>query len=475
MKADSNCAHAQQSRARSQKYKNKRRTNTENSMPRILLAEDDEIMRVSVYDRLKQSGWQVDDVENGLEAVKLLEKDDYHLVISDIRMPGMDGMLLLQKVKQLSPETDIIIMTAYGSVDDALDCMRKGASDYILKPFDMDDLIIRCNRIFDFQNVKAKCTTLEETCKLQKRALVGQSPAMEQVFTIIDQAAPTNATILITGESGTGKELAARAIHEKSLRKDKAFVSINCAAIPEGLMESELFGHERGAFTGADKKRKGKFELADNGTLLLDELGDLPGSLQAKLLRVLQEGSFERVGGSKTISVDVRVLACTSKDLQVEVSEGRFRQDLLFRLKVIPIIMPALREHPEDIHDLCLHFLKEFSSPYNAPFSISNEAVHCLEAYNFPGNARELRNLMERAAVLSSGPIISPDDLPTELSNLNEKQDIGYKLAVNMAQAERTFLKKALNHCEGNRTKTSELLGISRKNLWEKLKNHEIG
>ncbi len=443
-------------------------------MPRILLAEDDEIMRISVYDKLKQFGWQIDEVENGLEGVKLLEKHDYNLVISDIRMPGMDGMKLLGKVKEASPETDVIIMTAYGSIDDALDCMRRGASDYILKPFDMDDLIIRCNRLFDMQNVKAKCKTLEENSKLKDRNLVGSSPAMEQIFSIIDQVAPTNATILITGESGTGKELAARAIHQKSLRKDKAFVSINCAAIPEGLMESELFGHERGSFTGADSKRKGKFELANNGTLLLDELGDLAGPLQAKLLRVLQEGAFERVGGTKTISVDVRVLACTSKDLQKEVDEGRFRQDLLFRLKVIPVIMPALREHKEDIHDLCNHFLKEFLSPYNKDFSISHEALTCLESYDFPGNARELHNLMERASVLSSGPVISPEDLPTELCQLESQPDVGFKLADNMAVAERACLRKALNHCEGNRTNTAELLGISRKNLWEKLKNHQI-
>jgi len=443
-------------------------------MARILLAEDDEIMRISVYDKLKQFGWQVDAVENGLEGEKLLEKTDYQLVISDIRMPGMDGLTLLEKVKVLSPETDVIIMTAYGSIDDALDCMKRGASEYILKPFDMDDLIIRCNRLFDMQTVKAKCTTLEENSILHKSDLVGKSPAMEQVFSIIDQVAPTNATILITGESGTGKELAARSIHKRSLRKDKAFVSINCAAIPEGLMESELFGHERGAFTGADKKRKGKFELADHGTLLLDELGDLPCPLQAKLLRVLQEGAFERVGGSKTISVDVRVLACTSKDLQVEVDEGRFRQDLLFRLKVIPITMPPLREHKEDIHDLCLHFLKEFSSPHNKAFSLSNEALTCLESYDFPGNARELHNLMERAAVLSNRHVIGTEDLPTELCKPNLPINIGFKLADHIATAERACLQKALNHCEGNRTKTSELLGISRKNLWEKLKNYGI-
>jgi two-component system response regulator AtoC len=443
-------------------------------MVRILLAEDDEIMRISVSDRLKLFDWQVDEVENGLDGIRMVEKNDYHLVISDIRMPGMDGLKLLEKIKEHTPETDIIIMTAYGSVNDALDCLRKGASDYILKPFDMDDLIIRCNRLLDFQRVKDQVATLQESCHVREHDLIGNSPAMQQVYSIIDQAAPTNATILITGESGTGKELAARAIHKESLRSDKAFISINCAAIPEGLMESEMFGHERGAFTGADKKRKGKFELADNGTLLLDELGDLPGPLQAKLLRVLQEGEFERVGGSKTINVNVRVLACTAKDLQKEVDEGRFRQDLLFRLKVIPITMPPLRDHKDDILDLCNHFLKEFRSPHNTAFSLSQEALTCLQSYSFPGNARELHNLMERASVLSNGPVIYPGDLPTELCALDSSTNVGFNLADNMAVAELACLKKALSFCSGNKTKTAELLGISRKNLWEKLKNYEV-
>ncbi|MEN8190502.1 MAG: sigma-54 dependent transcriptional regulator [Thermodesulfobacteriota bacterium] len=443
-------------------------------MPRILLVEDDEIMRVSVYDRLMQFGWQVDDAANGLEALEILDKKDFHLVISDIRMPGLDGLKLLEKIKERSPETDVIIMTAYGSINDALDCMRKGASDYILKPFDMDDLIIRTNRLLDIQNVKARCASLEADFKAPGNELIGDSPPMGQVYSIIDQAAPTNATILITGESGTGKELAARAIHQASLRKDNPFVSINCAAIPEGLMESEMFGHERGAYTGADRQRKGKFELADGGTLLLDELGDLPGPLQAKLLRVLQENEFERVGGTKTVSVDVRILACTSKNLQKEVEEGRFRQDLLFRLQVIPIRMPPLREHKEDIEELCYAFLREFNNNRSKPCSLTQNTINCLKSYDYPGNVRELRNLMERASVLCNGPEITPGDLPTELCHRGQEEDVGFNLSENMARAEKGFLQKALTQCNGNRTETAALLGISRKNLWEKLKSHQI-
>lgn len=442
-------------------------------MPKILLAEDDEIMRVSIYDCLKKHGWQVDEAKDGLEAMALFEKNQYHLIISDIRMPGLDGLTLLQNVRRQSPDTDVIIMTAYGSVNDAIDCLRRGANDYILKPFDLDDLIIRVTRLFETQAVKAKCEVLEATCQ-KDRKLFGKSSAMQKVHSLIEQAAPTNATILITGESGTGKELAARAIHKASNRHDKPFVSINCAAIPDGLMESELFGHERGAFTGADQKRKGKFELADNGTLLLDELGDLPGPLQAKLLRVLQESRFERVGGSKSINVDVRIIACTSKNLQEEVTAGNFRQDLLYRLQVIPLKMPPLREHKEDIEELCRVFLSEFNTLHGRSAAITAEAINCLNQYDFPGNARELRNLMERASVLSRGPEITPADLPTELNQHSTQQESNFNLSDQLAIVEQNCLQIALVHSGGNRTEAARLLGISRKNLWEKLKSYGL-
>ncbi|GAB6192830.1 sigma-54-dependent transcriptional regulator [Desulfocastanea catecholica] len=444
-------------------------------MPKILLAEDDEIMRISIYDKLKKHGWHVDEAEDGLKAMALFERHQYHLIISDIRMPGLDGLTLLQNVHRQSPDTDVIIMTAYGSVDDAIDCLRKGAADYILKPFDLDDLIIRVTRLFKTQAVKAKYEALEATCQHEHgRRLFGKSPAMQKVYSLIEQAAPTNATILITGESGTGKELAARAIHKASQRHDKPFVSINCAAIPEGLMESELFGHERGAFTGADQKRKGKFELADNGTLLLDELGEMPGPLQAKLLRVLQESQFERVGGSKSVNVDVRIIACTSKDLQREVLAGNFRQDLLYRLQVIPLKMPPLREHKEDIEELCQVFLSECNTLHGRSAHITAEAINCLKQYDFPGNARELRNLIERASVLSRGPEITPADLPTELNQHAIQQESDLNLSQQLATVEKNCLKKALSHSGGNRTEAARLLGISRKNLWEKLKSYGL-
>ncbi len=444
-------------------------------MPRILLAEDDEIMRISIYDRLKKYGWQVDEAEDGLKAMALYEKNQYHLIISDIRMPGMDGLSLLGNIRKQNLETDVIIMTAYGSVDDAIKCLRMGAADYILKPFDLDDLIIRATRLLNHQAVRARCEILEATCRqTHDKGLFGTSPAMQQVYSLIAQAAPTNATILITGESGTGKELAARAIHNASPRRDKPFVSINCAAIPEGLMESELFGHERGAFTGADQRRNGKFELADNGTLLLDELGDLPGQLQAKLLRVLQESQFERVGGSKSIRVDVRILACTSKDLQQEVAAGRFRHDLLYRLQVIPLRMPPLREHREDIDELCRGFLTEFNSRHDKSVRITTDTIECLKRYDFPGNTRELRNLMERASVLCRGPEITPADLPFELTHSADQLTADLTLSTRLAVAEKAFLQAALRQSNGNRTEAAQLLGISRKNLWEKMKSYKL-
>ena len=443
-------------------------------MPSILLAEDDEIMRISVSDRLKQQGWLVDEAEDGIIAAEMMNRKQYNLVVSDIRMPGLDGINLLKKINEQSRDTDVIMMTAYGSVENAIDCLKIGASDYILKPFDMDDLVIRINRILETQAVKTKCEALEADRKTGiSKKLFGNSDPIQQVYSIIEQAAPTNATILITGESGTGKELAARSIHANSHRNANPFVSINCAAIPEGLMESELFGHERGAFTGANHTRKGKFELANSGTLLLDELGDLPGPLQAKLLRVLQESQFERVGGNKSINVDVRILACTSKNLQLEVEKGNFRQDLLYRLQVIPLHMPPLRQHKEDIEELCHVFLQEFNEAHGRNISISDEAILCLHHYDFPGNVRELRNLMERASVLCQGPEITPADLPVEI-NQQVPSSSGFTLSENMAMAERHFLTRALSKSQGNKTEAAKLLGISRKNLWEKLKNHQL-
>ncbi len=445
-------------------------------MPAILLVEDDEIMRITVQDRLRRQKWDVEAVAGGMEAMERLRQRNYHLVISDIRMPGMDGLELLDLVRSHSPFTDIIMMTAYGSVEDAIDCLKKGATDYILKPFDMDDLVIRSTRILEMQSVRARCASLEETCRQARETIIGSSPQIRQVHALINRVAPTDSTVLITGESGTGKELAASAIQRASRRADKPYIRINCAAIPEGLIESELFGHEKGAFTGAHARKPGRFEMADGGTLLLDEVGELPLGLQAKLLRILQEGECERVGGTMTIKVDVRLLCATARNLEEEVQAGRFRQDLLYRLQVIPLTMPPLRERREDIAVLSNHFLHEFSLRRGMALSLSAEAMQCLMSYDFPGNVRELRNILERASVLAPEPVITPADLPADLQpqGLTQGSSGPVMLAEALAKTERECLLNALTLTGGNRTRAAELLGISRKNLWEKMKLHEI-
>ncbi len=445
-------------------------------MPRILLAEDEEIMRITVQDRLERHHWQVDAVRNDHEAVDLLRKHNYHLIISDIRMPGLDGIQLLETVRQNSPFSDVIMMTAYGSVDDAIGCLKKGAADYILKPFNMDDLVIRATRILDMQTIKARCSSLEENCREMHTEMIGNSLAMQTVHNCIIQVAPTDSTVLIRGESGTGKELAAASIHMNSARADKPFVRINCAAIPEGLIESELFGHEKGAFTGAHARKPGKFELADGGTLLLDEIGELPIPLQAKLLRVLQESTYERVGGTCTIRIDIRLLCATAKDLEKAVSEGTFRQDLYYRLNVIPLVMPPLRKRKEDIPALTNRFLHEFSIKRGVAMEMTPEAMDCLTEYNYPGNIRELKNIIERACVLAPEAVIRPSDLPPDLSAVTAEQEgnNSYILSEAVARTEKNLVLKALARTGGKRAETADLLGISRKNLWEKMKQYEI-
>ncbi len=442
---------------------------------RILLVEDDEIMRVTLYDRLKKQQWQVDQAEDGKSALKMIEAEEYHLIVSDIRMPGLDGNQLLEQVVRISPGTDVIMMTAYGCADDAVLCLKKGAADYILKPFDPDDLIIRIRRLIEMRAIKVRCQSLESNCH-HRSPIVGSSPAIRNVLNIVGQVAMSDSSVLITGESGTGKELIAAAIHEGSRRADGPYVCINCAAIPEGLMESELFGHEKGAFTGATARKIGRFEMANGGTLLLDEIGDMPYPLQATLLRVLQERVIERVGGTRTIKVDVRVICSTAKKLSEEVGKGNFRDDLLYRLQVIPVEAPPLRDRKEDVADLCDFFLESFSRERGISFMLSAEARRVLAAYDYPGNVRELRNIIERATVLAHSALIESWNLPLDLTvgDSVELDGNSFELAVVVAQAEKGCIVRALQQTSGNKTAAAKLLGISRKNLWEKIKLHQL-
>lgn len=381
----------------------------------------------------------------------------------------MDGVRLMEQVKELSPMTEVILMTAYGRVEDAVGCLKLGAADYILKPFDMDDLCIRIQRLLEAQSMKNRCALMEEEVAGHK--IIGDSPAISQVLGLIRVVAATDSTVLVTGESGTGKELVAAAVHTLSRRRKKPYIRLNCAAIPEALIESELFGHERGAFTGAEARRSGKFVLADGGSLLLDEIGDMPLSLQVKLLRVLQEREVEPIGAAKPISVDVRIICSTAKDLAKEVELGNFRKDLYYRLKVIPIEIPPLRERKEDIPVLCAYFLNEFAIMRRAPLSLSLEAQEALMSYQYPGNVRELRNILERVSVLAKGVKLEKKDLPQDiLDPVDAPDDTSFNLATAVAKAEQNCIDNALRQSGGNKTDAARLLGISRKNLWEKLK-----
>ncbi|MEA3545914.1 MAG: sigma-54 dependent transcriptional regulator [Thermodesulfobacteriota bacterium] len=442
---------------------------------RILVAEDEEIMRITMLDHLRNQGWQVDEAANGTDALALVKKNSYDLIISDIRMPGIDGENLLEEVKRLAPRTEMILITAHGNTDDALNCLKKGAADYILKPFDLDDLTFRVQRLLNILTIKARCVSLESCCG-QRHPLIGSSSPMQRMLSLISQVTQTDLTVLIHGESGTGKELVAAAIHYESRRADKPYIRVNCAAIPAGLLESELFGHEKGAFTGADQLSIGKFELADQGTILLDEIGDMPLALQVKLLRVLQEHEIERVGGKKPIQIDVRVLCSTTKNLAEEVRKGMFREDLYYRLQVIPIVVPTLRERKDDIAELTDFFLQKFGEERGLTFTLATDAFQVLKKYPFPGNVRELRNLLERMTVLAPAPKIQLWDLPIEIrgveESLAEKGEVN--LAAAVAVAEKKCIRSALMKTGGNKTVAAEVLGISRKNLWEKMKQYGI-
>lgn len=441
-------------------------------MTKILLAEDDEIMRVTLYDRLSAQGWKVDQVEDGEAAYQKLKQQKYHILISDIRMPGLNGIELMKRLRHLSAKTEVILMTAYGEVEDAVSCLKNGAADYILKPFDMDDLVIRAERILKQQTMRNKCAVLMEE-KIKRTKIIGDSPAMQSIFELIKQVAPTGSTVLITGESGTGKELVASAIHEQSNRSEGPYIRINCAAIPENLIESELFGHVKGSFTGADSNKTGKFELADRGTILLDEVGDMPLPMQAKLLRVIQENEIEPIGSERSIQVDVRIISATAKDLSKAVKEGTFREDLLYRLNVIPIKCPPLREHKEDIPLLCQHFLSEVRPFESAADALSPEILDILMDYDFPGNIRELRNIIERLVVLSKGPILDAVHLPEEVRKTGQNtEESTLNLSEAISKAEKECIQKALQKTSGNKTEAAKLLGISRKSLWERMKEN---
>ncbi|SMC19020.1 two-component system, NtrC family, response regulator [Desulfacinum hydrothermale DSM 13146] len=387
-------------------------------MGNVLIIDDEKNYLFILEDLLQEEGHSVLTAQDGTAGLDLFRSNDLDVVVTDMKMPGMDGMEVLERIRALNPDIPVVMMTAYGTVEKAVEAMKKGAFDYIMKPFENEELKIIIGKACEHYRLIRE--NRELSAKLQERYhfhnIIGKSASMQSIYELIEKVAPTKATVLVTGESGTGKELIARAIHYNSPRKDAAFISVNCGALPENLLESELFGHERGAFSGAVSLRKGRFEMAHGGTLFLDEISEMSPPLQVKLLRALQEMAFERVGGSETLQVDVRVVAASNRNLKEEVAAGRFRSDLYFRLNVVHILLPPLRERKEDIPLLIKHFLTKYAREMGREnLSVSSDALRVLLDYSWPGNVRELENVVERAVILCSGDAIGVQDLPPEV------------------------------------------------------------
>jgi len=452
---------------------------------RILVIDDSpEILRL-FSDYLRAEGYEVDTAEDGSRGIGLVGKNSYDMILTDLKMPGIDGMEVLKFINEHSPDSLCIILTGYGTVKNAVEAIKLGAFDYLTKPVKMDEILVTFQRAFEFRNLKRENVNLRQQLKRKYRFenIIGDSEKMQRVFEIIEKVADTDSTVLILGESGTGKELIAKAIHYNSYRRDNPFVPVNCAAIPSELLESELFGHEKGAFTNAIRMRIGRFELANGGTVFLDEIGDMNPLLQSKLLRVLQERQFERVGGTKTIKTDIRILAATHQDLKGLVQQRKFREDLYYRLNVIPIEVPPLRERRADIPLLTHHFLEQFNKRKKKKIKgFDEEAVNRLVQYSWPGNVRELENTIERMIILVDGDIVMPADLPEKFQEAAEftqaqSQDIpekGISLDEAVNDYERRLILQALVKTGWVKNKAAQLLNLNRTTLIEKIKRQNL-
>ena len=448
----------------------------------ILVVDDEPKLCDLLASALGQNGISVFTAGNGLHALKVLESEDIDLLISDWRMPGMDGPQLLAEVKTRYPQLPVIVMTAYSTVKNAVESMRNGAFDYIAKPFDIDELDITVSKALQFRDIlkdnQRMRAELDEHQQID--SLIGDSPSFRSVLQAVDSVRESAATVLLSGESGTGKEMVARAIHKHGNRADKPFVAVNCAAIPEGLLESEMFGHRKGAFTGAVADRIGRFQQADKGTLFLDEIGEMPLALQAKILRALQERVIEPVGDTKERKVDVRVIAATNKDLLQAVANKEFREDLYYRLNVFPIPLPALRERVEDIAPLAHHFAHTLGAAAGKRISgFSAQALQAMTRYSWPGNIRELQNCVERATIVASANIIEEHDLPAYLfaaqasdssGPLSEINGVPADLDAALAEVEKAYILAALQQSNGVQAAAAQLIGISERSFWYRLK-----
>lgn len=448
-------------------------------MATILIADDEVNILSGLEIAFTEEGWNVLCASDGLDAWEKINKNDVDLVITDLKMPKMDGYELLKKISSSYPRLPVIVLTGHGTIETAVETMRDGAVDFFTKPVDLDKLLLVVKKTILNSELKEQNRKLtEEIDKLKKRqqysSIIGKSSKVSQLMEIINQVAPTKASVLITGESGTGKELVSDAIYSLSSRVGKPFVKVHCAALSESLLESELFGHEKGAFTGAAKEKKGRFELADGGTIFLDEIGEINAQTQIKLLRVLQEKEFERVGGEKTIKVDVRVICATNRNLEDEVKKGNFREDLYYRLNVVHISVPPLRERKEDIDMLALSFLKEFNEEDGKKIEgFTKAARKALFSYSWPGNVRELKNTIESAVVLAKGNMIDTDDLPSSILDEGKKEELVITLPVTMEEVEKKVIYSTIDYFEGNKSKAADELKIGRKTLYRKLEEFE--
>jgi DNA-binding NtrC family response regulator len=443
----------------------------------IMIVDDEKNTREGLKWVLESTGAEIILAQDGEQALVRLGSQPVDVVLSDLKMPRVDGMELLDHVREEFPETDFVILTGHGTVETAVHAMKKGAFDYLIKPVNIEELQLLIERIFEQKALKQENERLrrEVDDRYGFDSIIGRSMPMEGVFEKVRQVAPTRASVLIQGETGTGKEVIAKAVHFNSPRRRKPFIAVNCGALSQTLLESELFGHEKGAFTGAVKLKPGRFELAHGGTIFLDEIGETTPELQVRMLRVLQEQEFERVGGTKPVKVDVRVIAATNRDLKKEVEAGRFREDLYYRLNVIRLDLPPLRDRTDDIPLLVNHFLKHFCKEHGRELEVSQKAMSLLLNHQWPGNVRQLRTVIESAVILSTGKEILPKNLPEELRNdAQPANSIRLRVGMTVSDAERELIRATLAELQGNKAKAARLLGLGRKTLYRKLEEYEI-
>ncbi len=443
----------------------------------ILVADDEKNIREGLAEYLALEGYIVQTAADGKEALRKVEDGNVDLVITDLKMPALSGGEVLKTVSGRYPGLPVIVLTGHGTIEDAVDAMRYGAFDFLTKPVNLDHLALLCKRALETRELSRKNLELQAEVEAQRRSssIIGSSQEMKRIFDLLRRVAPTKASVLITGESGVGKELVADALHNLSPRRAGPLVKVHCAALAESLLESELFGHEKGAFTGAQGRKRGRFELANEGTLFLDEIGEINQNVQIKILRVLQERKFERVGGEETVETDVRIVAATNKDLKKEIAEGRFREDLFYRLNVVNIHVPPLRERRDDIPLLAMSFLREFAQENGKKVEgLDPKARSALYAWSWPGNVRELRNCMESAVVMARSSLVGLEDLPPSVRSSGEEVDIRVPAGSSLAEAEKILIRETLAAQNGNKSRTAEILGIGRKTLYQKLEDYGL-